>query len=186
MSQKIRPEPLIMNDCSFTEAQLISFIEDSVKDWTKIVKNLPKKSYRVIDVGAGNGASLIAMAQLGLLKEGYLVEPNFKRWKKPLKKLGYGSDFFKKHNIHLLENDGRDLNIPYNKADLVIKTFNGWVWWSDFLSKIKNKCHLIASIVDDESVLLFKDLTLVKTRVVECNKYHFLFKEEYVSGKNKN
>lgn len=177
MNQKVRLAPLVIKENGFTEPQLISFVEDSVSGWLKIVKALPNKKYRVIDVGAGNGASLIAMAQLGLLKEGYLIEPNFKRWKKPLKKLGYDLDFFKKHNIHILEIDGQDLTIPYNKADLVIKTFNGWVWWSDFLSKVKKNCHLIASIVEDDSLLLFNDLISIKTKTVDCNKYHYLVKE---------
>lgn len=157
----------------------IDHFHECIEMWTK---NLAQKIKQlsslhkliVIDVGAGAGYSLIAMAKLGLIKEAYLVDPNFKNWKKMLKSIGYDSKFFKDHSIHIIECDGRDPAIPYAQADVVIKTFNGWVQWADITPQFKNDCLLVSCIVDkDMGLQNSQQYTKAKGAIALDNSYGF-------------
>lgn len=140
-------------------------IQIEIESWTKLFQTLCKrdkefnnlltKKIVVYDIGAGLGGAIIALAKLNFLKEAYWIDPNFEAFKDHLNYCKINNHFFKKNNIKVIKKDGLDKSIDYNKADLIIKTFNGWISWDDILDKKislqKQDYYIITSALPDNS-----------------------------------
>lgn len=140
-------------------------IHRDIEVWTKLIKNLMNRDpefkkliqnkITVYDIGAGLGGAIIALAKMNVLKEAHWIDPNYKAFKEHLDYCEFNSSFFKKNNIKIVRKDGLDQSIDYNKADLIIKTFNGWISWNDILktriNSDKKELYIITSILPDDS-----------------------------------
>lgn len=136
-------------------------IEAEVKSWIKIFKkfatanpSLRKKLEQkiiVYDIGAGCGGAIIALQKLNYLKQAFWIDPNFEAFKGHLAYCGYKKSFFTKNNITVINKDGLDSSIDYSQAELVIKTFNGWIQWVDVIPNLKKGTNCISSYLPDNS-----------------------------------
>lgn len=118
----------------------LNFFKYDVYLWEKVLENLIKKTGLVnpfvLDIGAATGSSLVALSQIGIAKS-VLVDPNWKLHTKALKKYKINKQYYKKLGIKVMDICGNDKSVPYKEADLIIKTFNPWVKWSDILKRTK-------------------------------------------------
>jgi hypothetical protein len=105
----------------------------------------------VVDIGAGDFCSIIALIELGMLKEALVIEPSLERWYKPLKKMGYTKEYFQTNNVIILKRKFSNslLKMVDFTPTLMIKTFNNWVLWDD-VNIPPNNCTFISNESHDE------------------------------------
>lgn len=139
------------------------------KNFPRILKKIQQDNLVVLDIGGACGEMLFALSSLGM-KQGILVEPN---WKKHIKHLKVNKkDLLSKNNIKVLEISGSSPKVPYDKADLIIKTFCPFVEWRDIVGKTSAKWFLT-----DDSWLKpqdFPELEVVSRYTIQCNSYILL------------
>lgn len=156
-----------------------TYIKESLKSWDLVIpillKGLPKDLF-VIDVGCNYGGALIKVRKL-LPKATLIgVDPSWQYDRQYLRKIGYGNKYFKKKRIEIIPEDALALDlvdIPYNQADLIIKTYNPFVSWDKIL-----KIHMPKYIITcpyHKSKILKSKYKKVKT-VTSLNSY-ILFKK---------
>lgn len=145
---------------------------ESLYEWDLIIspyisKKLENKKSCIIDVGSFLG---IALSSFYLIDKNYEligIEPNYEKIisiKYPL--ISRGKEEFSKEslirkNIKILEIDGNSFDlIPYNRADVIIKTFNLSVNWNDIL-KHSNAQFLISAnkdVINDKRYELVENI----------------------------
>lgn len=114
-------------------------LNKEIKRWDSIINLLFKEKLNVLDIGAASGSLMLSLSKNNLLLNGTIVDLNFNNYKEEyLGIYGLDNDFYFSKNIKVMNCDGLDSSINFN-CDLLIKTYNPAINWSDLLKKSNPK-----------------------------------------------
>jgi hypothetical protein len=99
-----------------------------IRSWKKIIPTIAafmnKKELTIVDIGAAEGHFLLAAADAGILKRGILVDEKWNiHYERFLKAYKYDQNYYLSKKIEILNIDGLSNKVPFDQADLVVKTF---------------------------------------------------------------
>ena len=118
--------------------------------WEKVIaaiKPYLNSTGMIIDIGMGCGTSLVVLRENDSQVPLYGVDTYFPN--KNFVAEGIDEAFFVEKNITIRPVDHLDPLIPYDQAQMIIKTYNGLTPWEDIVPKTSAQLFLSSILTDD-------------------------------------
>jgi hypothetical protein len=136
-------EPRNRRNERYKKRLMVAHIRDWQRELVRVFEIIGIPAPMIVDVGAAEGAALLAAFNLGNLGAGYLVDSWWHGYyDEYLKYYKFNQAFYKSKNIEVLPVDAQDASVPLTKADIVIKTWCQGPYLADILPRTNAKWFL--------------------------------------------